>query len=77
MSPTLLRFLGYLLVGSLWIFIILMVLFGLGAGDCSPEVQNCHETGRKIGHVVVVVGFAGLAYLVVRFFKRMHAGPDA
>jgi hypothetical protein len=54
-----------------------MLLFGLTAGDCSPEVRNCHETGRKVGDAVVVVGFAGLAYLVVRFFMRMHSRPDA
>jgi len=38
-------------------------------GDCAPGVSDCGEPQRLASFAVLALGFAWLAYLVVRFIR--------
>jgi len=60
--------LGLSLFGYAIATIALSLMMNL-TGDCAPDVQDCGETARRQSFVVLALGAAWLAYLIVRFVR--------
>jgi hypothetical protein len=54
------------LVGSALASLTLALLLNF-SGDCAPQMTNCGEARRYASFVVLALGAACVAYLVVRF----------